>query len=901
MPPERLDPIRDEAIAALALPDMKKTGRVINRPPRLLVPAAFDQSITRYALRFRDGTVLVNSVADDREIARFKASGNREIEVFALSPDGRLLATTNFPGLSLTVWAIDTGAIVLSDPGPVAGGSAIFSRDSRRMAVAHADGKFVIYDLVTGRPFRTWRAPAPSDTVFRADGTLIAFIHKQNKPSLQIVETESGRLVRSIPLPALKYDSGHVWSADGTTLAVAGDDLKINLYDVATGAHRATLDGLTKSGIGIAFHPEGMLLASNNWEGRLRLWDPVSRRQLLNLTGGPSKPEFSNDGRIVIMHDDRFVTYDVEPALEYRSFAHTSDRLLRLENTSIRSDGRLLAVGTDQGVALWDLATGKELPFLPIGTALHLLFEASGDLLTSGSMGVWRWPVKLDFGRGHFRVGPPTKLPFPANDLAVDEDSSAGIIALANYAHALIQNAGRVTPVSPLQDCRSVAVSQDGQWLATGSHGENGAQVWHIGNVVPVAELAIDGLVRVAFSPDGKWLMTSPSPCKLWSVGTWSEERQIAGEGFGFSPDGRYLLVQDASKILRLVEAKSGRTVAGLESPDLCGVASAAFSPDGSRLVVTTQDGPAVHVWDLRLIRRRLAALGLDWNAPAYSVDDPADRTAARLPTIQLDLGDLARSNVRYTEAPETLIEQCTERLKSEPGDVDAYHDRGHALTQLSRLDDAIDDFSAAVRLRPDDAHLRALLALTSNNRAWDLAKDPGSTRNPALAIALPAAQSNWPLPSPSTSTLWALPSTAHSSGPKRPELSSAALQPAVVPTTDSTSSSWRWRIIARGTASERALLQSSEPLARNQERPVRALRQGVGRLPCRGPTGHVWSRRRAPCGCLRATALTGPRVELRAKKPKLAAWPCPKRLTNKPRPIRPPVRGSKARPPSGP
>ena len=34
------------------------------------------------------------------------------------------------------------------------------------------------------------------------------------------------------------------------------------------------------------------------------------------------------------------------------------------------------------------------------------------------------------------------------------------------------------------------------------------------------------------------------------------------------------------------------------------------------------------------------------------------------------------------------------------------YHDRGHALTQLKRLDEAIDDFSAAVRLRPDDAHL---------------------------------------------------------------------------------------------------------------------------------------------------------------------------------------------------
>ena len=38
---------------------------------------------------------------------------------------------------------------------------------------------------------------------------------------------------------------------------------------------------------------------------------------------------------------------------------------------SIRHDGRVLAVGTDQGVVLWDLARGTELAFLPIGNAWH--------------------------------------------------------------------------------------------------------------------------------------------------------------------------------------------------------------------------------------------------------------------------------------------------------------------------------------------------------------------------------------------------------------------------------------------------------------------------------------------------------------------------------------------------
>ena len=60
---------------------------------------------------------------------------------------------------------------------------------------------------------------------------------------------------------------------------------------------------------------------------------------------------------------------------------------------------------------LWDLARGTELAFLPIGNAWHLMFEPSGDLITSGAMGVQRWPIQLDAGRGEFRIGPPRRAP----------------------------------------------------------------------------------------------------------------------------------------------------------------------------------------------------------------------------------------------------------------------------------------------------------------------------------------------------------------------------------------------------------------------------------------------------------------------------------------------------------
>ena len=75
--------------------------------------------------------------------------------------------------------------------------------------------------------------------------------------------------------------------------------------------------------------------------------------------------------------------------------------------------------------------------------------------------------------------------------------------------------------------------------------------------------------------------MTRPSPCQLWAVGTWDEAWRIGGVGLGFTPDGRHLLVQDASKVLRMVDTETGRTVARLESPDLCGLGRATFSRTG--------------------------------------------------------------------------------------------------------------------------------------------------------------------------------------------------------------------------------------------------------------------------------------------------------------------------------
>jgi WD40 repeat protein len=690
LPPEKFELLRDEAIAAMALPDLKPTGRLITRPPGLL-HYALDPPMTRYAVTFKDGSIRVDSFADGHEIFRFRGTAGHESHLPHFSPDGRYLAITQHPGSALNVWDVERRAVALEDPGPVSSGhSARFSPDSRQFALAHDDGDLLTYDLSTGQIVRRWHGPSPApDLAFRPDGARIAVLYKEKAPTCQILQADTGGLVKSIPLPAV--GEWVAWSPDGTALATPCQDRKIYLWDAATGVRTATLEGHTNGGLVAAFHPAGALLASNDWDGWLRLWDPVLGRPWFSVTHNTHRLAFSRDGSLCVSRMEELITYQVDPAREYRTLAPVPDRPVEHLDVAIRPDGRVAALGTSRGVAFFDLANGSRLAFLPI-RHVRILFDASGDLLTSGAAGAWRWPVRLESDQG-LRIGPPRRLRLPPGREDFATDRTGGIVALADHGRAFVQTPERILTLSPLDDVRGIAVSPDGAWVVTGSHGKNGFQVWRSSDGARVADRNIEGLVRVAFSPDGKRLMTKNPPCRLWEVGTWREARRIDGLGLCFSADGRLLAIQDANKVIRLVETDSARTIARLENPDLCKVFFASFSPDGSRLAISTNDGPAVHIWDLRRIRRRLARMGLDWDAPPYAETDPAAETSQAFSSIVVDLGP-------FKPELRSLLEQAVQLERS--GDV------GGAIDRLRR----------AVRVSPE-------YALAYNNLAWLLVTAP--------------------------------------------------------------------------------------------------------------------------------------------------------------------------------
>src|SRR5262249_11483107 len=178
----------------------------------------------------------------------------------------------------------------------------------------------------------------------------------------------------------------------------------------------ATWDGHRQHVTVVRFHPDGDLMTSTSWDGTLRLWNPSTARQLMQLPM-PGYTRFSSDGRWlgVAKLGEQAHLLEVSTAREYRTLVSRDGAGQGGYNRGdIRPDGRLLALGVDSGTRLWDLSSGRELAKLPDASAA-VFFDRLGerwDLLTITATGLHRWPARI-VGSG-LQLGPPRQLsPLP--------------------------------------------------------------------------------------------------------------------------------------------------------------------------------------------------------------------------------------------------------------------------------------------------------------------------------------------------------------------------------------------------------------------------------------------------------------------------------------------------------
>ncbi|MFF3687258.1 NB-ARC domain-containing protein [Streptomyces sp. NPDC002187] len=156
---------------------------------------------------------------------------------------------------------------------------------------------------------------------------------------------------------------------------------------------------------------------------------------------------------------------------------------------------------------------------------------------------------------------------------------------------------GHIGPV------RSVAIAQDGSWLATGG-ADKTVRIWDRASGTCTTTLTghTATVQSVAISPDGTWLATGSADktVRIWDRASGTCTTTLTGHtatvrSVAIAQDGTWLATGSADKTVRIWDRASG-TCTTTPAAHIGWVGSMAIAPDGTWLA--TSGNRAVRIWD---------------------------------------------------------------------------------------------------------------------------------------------------------------------------------------------------------------------------------------------------------------------------------------------------------------
>jgi WD40 repeat protein len=337
------------------------------------------------------GEVRLRALPDatEEQSAAF-AARRRWIRSLAWSHDGKTIANASGNG-EVLLWDAESGALRHTLQGHKANAQILaigFSPDGSTLATGAGDSdgaEIILWNARSGSLLRKLRAPTPSlnALAFSPDGKVLATgadakyqkgvrqheeIDLWNARSGALTRTWSGRPGDVASL---------AFSPDGKTLASAQSgapwrvgapgDNAVTLREVATGRVLRTLRGHADNISGVAFSPDGKLIASASKDKSVRLWNAQSGKLLKVLNGHTDwvrSVAFSPNGSTLLSagRDNTLREWSVATGKVLRVLrGHEGDVM----DAKFSPDGKRIASGSlDTTLRIWNASDGRELATL---------------------------------------------------------------------------------------------------------------------------------------------------------------------------------------------------------------------------------------------------------------------------------------------------------------------------------------------------------------------------------------------------------------------------------------------------------------------------------------------------------------------------------------------------------